>query len=321
MTARPTLHPRATACGKVIVAGEHSVVYGYPALAAAIPSSLQLQAEPGPADRPVRLRIDAWDIDVVLDPDTDHPVARAALEVLGFCDGPLRGWTVTGTTSLPSRAGLGSSAALTVALARLCLGAEADLQTVVEASMAGERVFHGQPSGIDSEVAARGGLLRYVRGAPVEVIPLRHPLSLVVVPSGHPRSTAGQVAKVRARHDRFTMVIRPVLDALGALVEQSIAAIQANDLDRLGELFNIAHPLLSSLDVSSKILDDLCDAARSCGARGAKLTGAGGGGCILCLPPDDPAALCNALQDRGHAPVRIDLSPTLAPTLAPTLQA
>lgn len=309
MTPRPTLHPRATACGKVIVAGEHSVVYGYPALAAAIPSSLELTAVPGAAGAPVQLRIPAWDIDVSLSPATEHPVARAALEVLGVCDGPLLGWTIEGTTTLPSRAGLGSSAALTVALARLCLGQDAPVESVVEASLAGERVFHGEPSGIDSEVAARGGLLRYVRGAEVEVIPLRHPLSLVVIPSGQPRSTADQVAKVRVRHDRFTKIVRPVLDALGALVDRSISAIHTNDLDHLGELFNIAHPLLASLDVSSRILDELCDAARDCGARGAKLTGAGGGGCILCLPPDDPAALCSALRDRGLTPVLIDLQP------------
>lgn len=309
MTPSPTLHPRATACGKVIVAGEHSVVYGYPALAAAIPSSLELTAVPGAAGAPVQLRIPAWDIDVSLSPETEHPVARAALEVLGVCDGPLLGWTIEGTTTLPSRAGLGSSAALTVALARLCFGQDAPVESVVEASLAGERVFHGEPSGIDSEVAARGGLLRYVRGAEVEVIPLRHPLSLVVIPSGQPRSTADQVAKARVRHDRFTKVVRPVLDALGALVDRSISAIATNDLDHLGELFNIAHPLLASLDVSSRILDELCGAALDCGARGAKLTGAGGGGCILCLPPDDPAALCSALRDRGLTPVLIDLQP------------
>ncbi len=309
MTSRPTLHPQATACGKVIVAGEHSVVYGYPALAAAIPSSLQLSAAPGLANEPVRLRVEAWDIDVSLSPHSDHPVAKAALEVLGVCDGPLLGWTIEGTTTLPARAGLGSSAALTVALARLCLGQDAPVETVVEASLAGERVFHGEPSGIDSEVAARGGLLRYVRGAPVEVIPLRHPLRLVVVPSGQPRSTADQVAKVRVRHDRYTMVVRPILDALGALVDRAIAAIQTSDLEHLGELFNIAHPLLASLDVSSPILDELCGVARDCGARGAKLTGAGGGGCILCLPPEHPATLCDALRNRGLAPVLIDLQP------------
>ncbi len=304
-----SLHASATACGKVIVAGEHSVVYGYPALAAAIPSSLTLRAVQADPTQPVHLRIGPWDLDLALHPDTDHPVGRAALEVLGFCDGPLRGWAIQGETTLPSRAGLGSSAALTVALARLCLGQDADLDTVVQASLAGERVFHGEPSGIDSEVAARGGLVRYVRGAGVETIPLRHPLSLVVVPSGQPRSTADQVAKVRMRNDRFPMIIRPVLDALGALVQRSAEAIECNDLESLGEILDIAHPLLGSLNVSSRILDEMCDAARACGARGAKLTGAGGGGCILCVPPADPAHFLAALRERGFQPLSIDLTP------------
>ncbi len=305
----PTLQPVATACGKVIVAGEHSVVYGFPALAAAIPSSLTLHAERAPDTEPVQVSIPAWDLDISLHPDTDHPVARAALEVLGFCDGPLTGWRVRGETTLPSRAGLGSSAALTVALARLALGPDGSLDQVVAASLAGERVFHGEPSGIDSEVAARGGLVRYVRGTPVEAIPLHRPLSLCVIPSGKPRSTADQVAKVRARHDRFPMVVRPVLAALGAAVERAIEAIKSNDLESLGELFDIAHHLLAGLDVSSSILDEMCDAARTCGARGAKLTGAGGGGCILCLPPDPAGPLYAALRERGFEPVCIELTP------------
>ena len=302
-----SLHPRAQACGKVIVMGEHAVVYGYPALAAGIPAGLTLRAEASPEPgAPMRLRIPAWDLDLRLEPDSDHPVARAALEVLGFCDGPLRGWTIEGDGELPPGAGLGSSAALTVALARLALGPEADVATVVEASMQGERIFHGEPSGIDSEVAARGGLLRFVRGEPPEAVVAGPGLRLLVVPSGIERRTAAQVAEVRRRHDRYGPVIRPALDALGIATSACIDAVKSSDFATLGELFTIAHGLLGAIGVSSPALDELCSTARSAGALGAKLTGAGGGGCIVCVPPPDPTALVRVFEDRGLRPLLIE---------------
>ena len=302
------LHESAEACGKVILLGEHSVVYGHPAVAAGLPQGLILRASPRERpDLPISLTIPQWQLGLELRADSDHPVAIACLEVLTHCEGPLTGWALHGTTCLPARAGLGSSAALTVALARLVLGQDAPLDEVVAASMAGERVFHGEPSGLDSRVAAQGGVLRFVRGAGAEPVPLAGPLPLLLIPSNIPRSTAIQVAKVRARLERQRSVITPTLAALGAAAEASIHALATLDLTTLGELMTIAHHLLGAIDVSSPALDALQASALAAGALGAKLTGAGGGGCLLILPPADPSALLAAFAN--YEPLLVEVQP------------
>ena len=212
------LAPTAVAFGKVILLGEHSVVYGYPALAVGLPQGLELTAIRSPnTAAPNQLRISAWDLDVELSEGNAHPVALAARRVLEACGGRLSGWTIIGETCLPMGAGLGSSAALCVALARLALP-DAAVDSIIEASLVGERVFHGEPSGLDNAVAARGGLLRFVRGEGVEEVRSEMPLPLWILPSGVGRSTGVEVAKVRARYDGLPSLLRPVMEALGATV-------------------------------------------------------------------------------------------------------
>jgi mevalonate kinase len=304
------LFPSAQAHGKTIVLGEHSVVYGMPALAAGLPGGVTLTASPRPDPRqPSTLRIPSWSLDLELRVESEHPVARATLEVLGHCDGPLTGWSIEGDSTLLPGAGLGSSAALTVALARLALGPDADTQAVVAASLAGERIFHGEPSGIDSQVAARGGLLRFVRGQEPTAVALPGPLPLLLVPSGIERRTAEQVARVRSRHDRFPTLAPPLLEVLGRAVDQGIEALGAGDLARLGEIMQLCHGVLTAFGVSSPALDAMCSIALRHGALGAKLTGAGGGGCILVLPGPDPQPLVDAFVAHGYAPLLVELAP------------
>jgi mevalonate kinase len=313
------LQRTAIACGKIILLGEHSVVFGQPALAAGLARGLTLEASPlSERSAAIELRIPEWDIDLCLDPASEHPVARACLEVLAHCDGPVTGWRIDGHARVPCGAGLGSSAALTVALARLALGAHADdgepdLDDVIAASMIGERVFHGTPSGIDSTVAARGGVLAFVRGAPCEVVELAAPLQLVVIPSGIPRQTGMLVAGVRARRERLPEVIDPILVALGQLVRRGRVALGRGELVEFAELCTVAHELLGALGVSLPTLDRLCATAVQHGALAAKLTGAGGGGCVfaLCDTPVSAQRLLDALASSqpGSGSFAVEVEP------------
>ncbi len=306
---KPTLHEHASACAKVILFGEHAVVHGQPALAAGLPGAVKLRAQPLADGRaPLRISIPAWDLELALVPGDEHPVARACAEVLAHCDGPLQGWHISGEATIPARAGLGSSAALTVSLARLALGPDAPVADVVEASLVGERVFHGTPSGIDSEVAARGGVLRFVRGSTPQIVTVPQPVRLVVVPSGVARSTADQVARVHRAIERWPLLARPLVEVLGRTAEQGERALLDGDTARLGELSDLAHGVLAALGVSCAALDELCHVARAAGAAGAKLTGAGGGGCMIAWPHGhDDEALVAAFARRGLVPLRLEV--------------
>lgn len=284
--------------GKVILLGEHAVVHGVPAIAAGLAVGASARAHDGEAI----LTIAPWGVTVKRAEDTPLGAALAALVAARLAEArggeTPREHAIDASIELPSSAGLGSSAALGVATLRaldLADGIARDFDRSQSIALAWERVFHGNPSGIDTAVALSGGLVRF-RRHPAAGERALEPLSagvamrLVVGHSGQPGSTKETVARVGARKLDDSVAFEAELADFRAVVAEGERAVIAGELEALGASFDRCHALLARWGVSTDALDAMCERARDAGALGAKLTGGGGGGCMIALVRDEAAA-------------------------------
>lgn len=275
--------------GKIILLGEHAVVYGYPALAAALDRGVTLAPVPTPAGGALRLDLRSWNLAVRA--DDDHPVARSLDAIADELDAGSPPLSLIGDAQIPPGAGLGSSAALAVAVARALLTylkRPIDVATLTRAAGASEALVHGKPSGVDVALAIAGGIGVFRRATGLRALAGVPPLRVLVGPSGAPRSTARMIDQVASATGAKADDAR--LHELGALTDTGTIALLAADGRALGAAMNRAHTLLGELGVSTPLLDALCASARSAGAHGAKLTGAGGGGAVIAIAPRDREA-------------------------------
>jgi len=278
--------------GKVILFGEHAVVYGHPAVAASLPKGATAIAKQGNG----RLSIPAWRLEVQVADGSQ--VGRALQAILTRLDAG--GLDFDLAVDIPSRAGLGSSAAVSAAIARATaqavgLGDHEARQAAFDA----EAVFHGSPSGIDTAVAFEGGVGRFDRGAGWQPIHTRQPITLCVGLSGRPRHTLAQVEKVRRLRDQ-TAAAASILKTMGELSDEGTIALVAGEIDVLGRLLDVAHGLLVAIGVSAFELDTMVHLARSAGAIGAKMTGAGGGGAVIALAPGSEERVLGIWRKHGY---------------------
>ena len=281
---------KTRAFGKLILFGEHFVVYQVPALVGAVSAYTDCAMEfldNGGALEVIDNRPAVPNYKVEKQEEADQAI-QLVLKHFNLQD---RGMKLTFGGTLCCASGIGASAAQVVSLARaIAQTVPLDLteEQINAAGYEGEKGYHGTPSGIDNTAATFGGLLRFQRteGDPIFIKKkLREPIRIVYASTGITASTTKVVADVRAKKEADPEWFDGLLQKYKDLVERAEKALDDGDLETVGKLLNENHTLCQELTVSCKELDDLVEAARKAGAIGAKMSGTGRGGLMLALTP------------------------------------
>ena len=298
----------ASAPGKVILFGEHAVVYGRPAIAVPV---LQVRAKAivsvDPRSTPGLVKLQAPDIGLettLSDLPENHPLAAVLLKAASAMKlSHIPACNIKITSNIPIAGGMGSGAAVSVAILRAfsaSLGHPLRDEQVLEISYEVEVIHHGTPSGIDNTVITYAKPVYFVKGKRIETLRVMQPFSLVVGDTGIQSPTSSAVSDVRKAWESASAQYERLFDAVGAIAAAARKSIETGPIDVLGSLMDENQALLQKMGVSSPALDRLIEAARSSGALGAKLSGAGrGGNMIAFVTPESASRVASAVEQAG----------------------
>lgn len=302
----------ATAPAKIILLGEHAVVYGQPAIALPV-SDVRARAAitANPLGKPEEIEIISKRVHLrtfLSDLTPDHALPRLFDRFRLECGIPkLPAMAITISSDIPIAAGMGSGAAVSVALLKalgLFVGVTFSISQLASMAFESEKAYHGNPSGIDNTVIAYESPIFFKRDEPVNFFSILSEFTLVIANSGIPAKTIETVSAVRKRYEENPQVIAALHEQIGKLVEKARQYLEYGALTKLGETCNQNHSLLQELGVSTPLLDELVTAARLAGAYGAKLTGGGGGGNIIALVDENKVSTVEqALLEAGAVQV------------------
>lgn len=299
--------------GKVILFGEHAVVYGSNAIAAPIPYAIKSKVERSKDE--TRIVIPRWGVEFELfrknrEGNSLIQSAELIISMLGLEETPLQILVFPG---IPRAMGLGGSAALAVSVIRALssyAGLNLNNEQVNEIAYESEKLVHGTPSGIDNTMATYGKLIKYKKDATPKTknINLQKPLPIVIGLSGTEGLTLKMVKQVREGWLKNQNLYNSIFEQINNITLEAITAFENYDLEKLGYLMNMNHGLLNALQVSTQELEEMISIARRNGALGAKLTGGGGGGAMIALCPDNREEVVKALNKSGYHTIITDIS-------------
>jgi mevalonate kinase len=283
----------ASAPGKIILFGEHAVVYGRPALAVPV---TQVHVEVNISASARGIWIDAPDVDLHAELNTlasDHPIASVINNLLFLSHvSPFPNLEIKIASTIPVASGLGSGAAVTVALTRALaahLGHAMTDEDVNAFAYEIEKLHHGTPSGIDNTVVTYAKPVYFVKDRPIETFKVGGPFTIVIADTGIPAPTKESVGDVRQLWEADRRRWEGVFDEIADISFSARRVIEEGWIHMLGVLMDENHAHLQQMTVSSPELDSLVDAARGAGALGAKLSGGGRGGNMIALVTPETA--------------------------------
>jgi len=298
----------ASAPGKIILFGEHAVVYGRPAIAVPV---LQVRAKAivsmDPRSAPGVVKLQAPDIGLettLAELPENHPLAAVLLKAASAMKlNHIPACNIKVTSNIPIAGGMGSGAAVSVAILRAfsaSLGHPLSDEQVLEISYEVEVIHHGTPSGIDNTVITYAKPVYFVKGRGIETLRVKRPFNIVVGDTGIQSSTSSVVSDVHKAWEFDPAQFEEWFDAAGGIAAAARKSIETGSVDTLGPLMNENQALLLKMGVSSPELDKLIEAARLSGALGAKLSGAGRGGNMIALvTPEGASKVAAAIQRAG----------------------
>jgi len=298
----------ASAPGKVILFGEHAVVYGEPAIAVPV---TQVKAKaviiPDLVGEPGSIQITSTDMGIHTTL-TDLPLGDPILETIHLVMESLEIKRIPSchlklSSTIPITAGLGSGAAITVAIIRALsgfLGEPLPDEIVSNLAFEIEKIHHGTPSGIDNTVVTFAKPVYFIKGRKMDLLQIDQPFTIVIGDTGVKSPTRETVGDVRNGWGTNPSKYERIFSAIGSIAKTARQAIEKGHLERLGLLMDENHELLQEMGVSSPILDHLVTTAKGSGALGAKLSGGGRGGNMIALvEPSNLVNVAAALSSSG----------------------
>ncbi len=280
---------KCSAPGKIYLFGEHAVVYGESAIACAVDLRTCVSAKESDTIT-ISSDIGTTGLDFEV-----HPYISSAIEKLDQT-----GVSIEVTSDIPVGLGLGSSAAVTVAaLAAMNIEFELgyDNKEIAKMGHEIELKVQGAASPTDTFVSTFGGMVEIPSRTQLDTLDC----SIVIGNTNKgasPKKTAKLVRQVAILKEEYPDMINPIIKSIGSFAEKGKLLISKKDYVSLGRLMNVNHGLLDALGVGTMELSTLVYAAREAGAFGAKITGAGGGGCMVALT-DSPSKVASAIEDAG----------------------